>query len=1605
MLTSICARIFTGLMIAAALMATTTERAMAIRTDVTPPAVPSIDLVAASDTGSSSTDNITSDNTPTFLTGVSTDTVEVRFFRNGSIQIGSSATPSTSVEYTSYMTLPDGPHTITAVAVDAAGNESAASTGLQITIDTTVVANTPDLLAAFDAGPFDDDNVTNRYSFGSFDFSVAGEEGASVRITESQDGRSRSGVISGGSVVLSLNWNGGTSDVVAEVTDIAGNVATSAPLAVTLENSAPSFTANVIGGSSTTQTTAQVTLSFDVPVFNVDPSDFTITNGATISAVSGSGMSYTLTVTGLTPGSTHQLACDANTDAQSLGGAVLTNGNFCSTTSAFALITVDRTAPSLVSIERFDPDAEQTNADELTWRLTFSEAVTLSSANLSLEGTTATPTAIMCPRGKGDGPGRRMSSYGGGKQLLSKRGESTFCVRASGGDLADLNGTVRLRVSSTVADLAGNTLDNTTPTGVWENYILENIVWTFTDLSLADPAASPTNSDTVVWRIDLSNSPGVSVDASDFTVSGTTADLSLVQQSFHLEVTASGGDLATMNGTIELGVSAGQDMTDVGDRILSNPGFIATQAARLVVVDNIAPTLTSIATDAQSPTAADSLTFTFTFSEPLNPSAANAANFAISGTTATAAVTLVSESVARMVLSGGDLADLNGPVSVSVGASPSIADTAGNLLVQTPPTATNNNTVQVQNDITGPGVTLATPSADPVSRAFPLTVTFTEPVTGFDISDLTLVNAAASGFAGSGASYTATITPAADGAVTVNVAAGTALDAAGNANSAAAPLTVQRDASAPTVLITSTATTVVPGAFPVTVTFNEPVTGFEVSDLVITGAAPSDFAGADASYTLTLTPDGTASITVNIAAGAAVDGAGNASLVAPTFSIAVDDSPPAPVLSAADLTVEGAFPLTVTFGEAVTGFELADLTVTNAAASDLVDGGAGVFTATITPETVGTIQMSLAAGAATDAAGNASTAASLSVEAVSRPIEVSVTVDANTANLADITGTATITNPGSVAIPFRAFSNVPWLTVSPANGIIPSLGDIVLTVEVTEAVNDLEPGDYTGTVTVVREILAGSASVGGSSNANQAQSIIVEIPVSVTLAQRFGTVELIATTPSGPSGEASFTYTSDITALNALTLTTQAGRAQASAGDVLFGTYALSQSLPAGWRVKSLSCAGDLDGGSSFDAGSSSAVIDLDAGESLVCTFENVRDEDAVRIATQRSIRNFMIRRADRLIESAPDLSRRFEERGDTQSGSMGADIDGSGRYQMSLTASLSGMRNAASQTQDAARFANPQRPALDGWDVWLAAEVSGVRDNRALEDAESDFGVAQLGVDYQLAPNLIVGALGQYDWMQDVSGQVFASAGAIAGARVEGEGWMAGPYAIWRIQDSLIFDAMALYGLSDNQVNPLGLYEDDFETDRFMIRTNLTGEFRSGPWRLRPQAGLTHFGETQSAYTDTLGITIPEQTIALGRFRAGPELVWRHNGDQGGWFEVITAMNAVWDYQTADLLSETGQFRGGDGSLRADTRLGLAAMTRWGAMVSLETGYSGLGQGDFEARSLRFEVRLPFGASGRSSGGFAASGAGLFGSDCDSVQAGFEMAALGQSACQEPLQ
>src|SRR5439155_7334952 len=107
-------------------------------------------MSAASDAGASNTDNITNNTTPVFSgSGAEAGATVTLFDTNGTTVLGTGVADGSGNWSITSSALATGVHTLTAKQTDIAGNTSAASAGLSVTIDTTAAAPSPaDLTAA-----------------------------------------------------------------------------------------------------------------------------------------------------------------------------------------------------------------------------------------------------------------------------------------------------------------------------------------------------------------------------------------------------------------------------------------------------------------------------------------------------------------------------------------------------------------------------------------------------------------------------------------------------------------------------------------------------------------------------------------------------------------------------------------------------------------------------------------------------------------------------------------------------------------------------------------------------------------------------------------------------------------------------------------------------------------------------------------------------------------------------------------------------------------------------------------------------------------------------------------------------------------------------------------------------------------------------------------------------------------------------------------------------------------------------------------------------------------------------------------------------------------
>ncbi|TMO82045.1 Ig-like domain-containing protein [Pseudoalteromonas spongiae] len=301
----------------------------------------------------------------------------------------------------------------------------------------------------------------------------------------------------------------------------------------------------------------------------------------------------------------------------------------------------------------------------------------------------------------------------------------------------------------------------------------------------------------------------------------------------------------------------------------------------------------------------------------------------------------------------------HGNVTLDIGSSV-VTDSFGNGNIAATQLIVDYDFVQPTVNISGP--------TTPQNTPFIATFTFTEEVSGFELLDILVSNGSVSELLGSGNSYTALVSPLADGVVTLNVSASAVTDLAGNENTSSNTLSVAFDTTSPTAII-SGPNEAQNGTFSSTITFSENISGMSLSNIMVTNGVASNLTGSGLSYSFEITPTANGEVIVSFAEGGVVDDAGNSNLASNEYRVNYDINSPTVVISGPSTLQNKTFDVTIVFNEEITGFTLNDISVTNGSVINLQGSGLN-YLATISPISDGTVNVELAAAVVTDLAGN-----------------------------------------------------------------------------------------------------------------------------------------------------------------------------------------------------------------------------------------------------------------------------------------------------------------------------------------------------------------------------------------------------------------------------------------------------------------------------------------------------------------------------------------------------------------------------------------------------------------------------------------------------------
>ena len=623
----------------------------------------------------------------------------------------------------------------------------------------------------------------------------------------------------------------------------------------------------------------QWTVTFSEPVIGVDVSDFALVSTGTLSGgsvtnVSGRNSTYTATANTGTGEGTLRLDLvdnDTITDGvgNELGGAGAGNGDFTSG----QVFVIDRTGPS-VTVDQKSGQADPTNALPILWTVTFNEPVTGFDASDLTRGGTAT----------------------GGNVAVTGSGASyEIALTNPGTNLS--NGTISFTIAASKAqDAAGN--DNTASTST-DNTVTYDTVPPSVTVNQKSGQPDPTNALPILWTVTFKRARHrLRCQRPDAWRNGDRRHGRRDGQRRQLR------DLprrTPTNGTDQL-----------RDRSQHGAGRCRQQQHRVDEHGQHGHLRHGGAGgDAHD---AGERSFTNDSTPALSGAAGNA-----SGDGAIVTVRIYSGPD-----TSGALVHTSTPTRVGAAWNTTATTLAqGTYTAQATQTdtATNVGTSSANTfvvDTTPPTVTINQKSgqADP-TNALPIlwTVTFSEPVTGFVVGDLSRTGSSGTSGAfaitGSGANYEISVTGSlANGTTAFTLPANRVNDLAGNTNTAASTSTdntVTYDTVAPTVTINQKSGQADPtNALPIlwTVTFSEPVTGFDAGDLTRGGTTAGGsvaVTGSGTSYEIALTnpgsnlTNGTTSFT--IVAGSAQDAAGNGNTASTSTDNTVTYDTVAPTLT------------------------------------------------------------------------------------------------------------------------------------------------------------------------------------------------------------------------------------------------------------------------------------------------------------------------------------------------------------------------------------------------------------------------------------------------------------------------------------------------------------------------------------------------------------------------------------------------------------------------------------------------------------------------------------------------------------------------------------
>ncbi|SPF75876.1 hypothetical protein ALP8811_00870 [Aliiroseovarius pelagivivens] len=230
----------------------------------------------------------------------------------------------------------------------------------------------------------------------------------------------------------------------------------------------------------------------------------------------------------------------------------------------------------------------------------------------------------------------------------------------------------------------------------------------------------------------------------------------------------------------------------------------------------------------------------------------------------------------------------------------------------------------------------------------------------------------------------------------------------------------------------------------------------------------------------------------------------------------------------------------------------------------------------------------------------------------------------------------------------------------------------------------------------------------------------------------------------------------------------------------------------------------------------------------------------------------------------------------------------------------------------------------------------------------DQSYFLGSVGTHLSFGNNSIIGAMLQVD----KAVQEFSN-----GDKVEGTGWLVGPYFAAQISEHPLFlDGRLLYGKTDNKFTPDGGATDSFDGDRWLAMVNLKGRVEMEHFTMFPVVAVSHVRDMQDAFTNSSNVDVASQGIEQTEVALSLDF---EKPIPSRDLVLSWGLSGIWSDTDGDVASSSviGNHNGWRGRIDA----GLNYSNGAGLNAGLNAFVDGLGEDDLESYGLSLTLDFQF--------------------------------------------